>query len=96
MVYPMANFTNIGEAIVYASTVTDGVFWSAVLVGLFIISFAGLSFFSRPSRAFAASAFFIGTLGGFIWILGALDTLPTVVCFAAAIGGLIMLLFSED
>lgn len=96
MAFPTANFTDFGGLALYANTVTGGAFWPLMLFAMFVVMFGGLSFYTTSSRAFASTAFFTGLAGGFLWVMGALDTLPTVVCFVMAIAGLLMLLFKNE
>jgi len=95
MAFPLANFTTPAEWVVYVSTVTGGWFWSLILVAIWVMSFGSLSGYTTVERSFAATSFFTGVLAAFLYVLEAIDTLPTTIAIALAIVGFIMLLFTK-
>ena len=96
MTFELANFTDPSGMIVYASSVTGGWFWVLMLGAVWIVGFGSLSGFTTTERAFSAVSFFTGILSGVLFVMGAMDTLPTVIFTTLAIAGFIMLLFSKD
>jgi hypothetical protein len=93
MTFPLANFTTPYEWVAYASTVTGGWFWNLILVAIWVVAFGSLSGSTTTERAFATSSFFTGILASFLYVMGGIDALPTVIAIALAIVGFIMLLF---
>lgn len=96
MAYPLANFTTPADLLVYASTVTDGWFWTLVIMAVWVVSFATLIGFSSTERSFAASSFLTGIMATFIFALGGMDVVPAVMFIAMAIGGFVLMLFSRE
>jgi hypothetical protein len=94
--YPVANFTNYGDWVTYASLVTGNWFWPLALVGIWIVSFGTLAGFTTTERAFASSSWLTGILAGILYALGGLTDLQAIVAVALAIVGFIMLLFTKD
>jgi hypothetical protein len=94
--YPVANFTNYSDWMIYAGAVTNGWFWPLILVAIWIVSFGTLAGFTTTSRAFAATSWLTGILGTFIYVMGGSGVEIALISVALAIAGFVMLLFTKE
>jgi hypothetical protein len=94
--FPLANFTNPSDIIPYMATVTGGLGWDLILVGIWIVSFGILGGFTTTERSFATTSFFTGILSITLWAAHGIDAYSSILWVAVAIVGFILLLFSRD
>jgi hypothetical protein len=96
MTYAQPNFTDPAQFITYGPTVTSGLFFDLILIGIFIVTFGTLSGRTTTERAFAVAAFFNGVLSMFLFIIGGIEITAALISVSLAIVGFILLLFNKD
>lgn len=98
MPYPAPNATNLVELFSYANTVTGGVFWNLILMGIFVVVYIALSSVkqSRTSNNFAGASFLTAVVALFMFVLGFILVLPLLISIVLAIASFILLVFSKD
>ena len=94
--YPLpVNFVNPADAFIYANTVTGGMFWTLILISLYVVVYLALSAVSSTMKTFSAMGIFGAVIATLLYASGLIPQSVWIISAVIMIAGFLMMLFSH-
>ena len=95
MVFPMPNATGIMDVLSYANTVTNDIFWSLIVLAVFITTYMTLKNWPTP-QALAGAGFLTFIISLFVWLMSLVSDWVFMLSIAVMVGTTALLFVEKD